>query len=99
MQHNLLCVFCLVYLLSLSSSSSSSMQFFVALEAVADGGVKMGIPRETAYQIAAQTMLVSLVELLFHHCLCNNNNVGMVATIFHVRAVYCDLIKYVNGSR
>jgi len=32
---------------------------FVALEALADGGVRQGLPRETAIRFAAQTLVVS----------------------------------------
>ena len=36
------------------------LQLFLAMEAMADGGVKMGMPRAQAYDIAAQTMIVSV---------------------------------------
>ena len=33
-------------------------QLFTAMDALADGGVKMGLPRGTALTLAAQTMVV-----------------------------------------
>lgn len=30
---------------------------YIAMEALADGGVKMGIPRDLAYKLSAQTMI------------------------------------------
>lgn len=30
---------------------------YIAMEALADGGVKMGIPRELAYKLSAQTLI------------------------------------------
>ena len=38
---------------------TQSLQMFMCLEALADGGVKMGLPREVAVRLAAQTMIVS----------------------------------------
>ncbi len=40
-----------------SLSSSSSLFFFLPVEAMADGGVKQGLPRDLAYRLAAQTMV------------------------------------------
>ena len=34
------------------------LQAFTAIEAMADGGVKMGLPRDLAIKLAAQTMMV-----------------------------------------
>ena len=36
----------------------TALQAFTAIEAMADGGVKMGLPRDLAIKLAAQTMLV-----------------------------------------
>jgi pyrroline-5-carboxylate reductase len=41
------------------------VQVFTAIEAMADGGVMMGLPRDLAIKLAAQTMLVSII--LFIH--------------------------------
>lgn len=38
-----------------------SLQAFTALEALADGGVKMGLPRRLAVRLGAQALLVSVL--------------------------------------
>lgn len=40
--------------------SALSLQAFTALEALADGGVKMGLPRRLAVRLGAQALLVSV---------------------------------------
>ncbi len=45
-------------------TSSSPAYFFVMLEAMADGAVRSGIPRNIAYEMAAQAMLGSAKMLL-----------------------------------
>lgn len=45
-------------------SGSGPAYFYVALEAMADGGVLCGLPRDTAYTLAAQTMLGAAKMLL-----------------------------------
>ncbi len=45
-------------------SGSGPAYFFVIAEALADGAVKMGLPRKDAYYLAAQTMLGSAKMLL-----------------------------------
>lgn len=45
-------------------SGSGPAYFYLALEAMADGGVLCGLPRGTAYTLAAQTMLGSAKMLL-----------------------------------
>nr|CAH0105075.1 unnamed protein product [Daphnia galeata] len=38
-------------------SGSGPAYMYIAMEALADGGVKMGIPRELAYKLSAQTLI------------------------------------------
>lgn len=33
------------------------LQIYILIEALADGGVKMGLPRDLAYRLASQTVL------------------------------------------
>lgn len=40
-----------------------SPQAFMALDALADGGVKMGLPRRLAVRLGAQALLVSILPL------------------------------------
>lgn len=35
------------------------MQMYIAMEALADGGVRMGIPRDLAYKLSAHTLIGS----------------------------------------
>lgn len=41
-----------------------SPQAFMALDALADGGVKMGVPRRLAVRLGAQALLVSVFACL-----------------------------------
>lgn len=43
--------------------SALSPQAFMALDALADGGVKMGLPRRLAVRLGAQALLVSILAL------------------------------------
>lgn len=36
---------------------TQSIQIYVLIESLADGGVKMGLPRDLAYRLASQTVL------------------------------------------
>lgn len=38
-------------------------QMYLVVEALADGGVRMGLPRQLAQKLAAQTMMVGLPPL------------------------------------
>lgn len=44
---------------SIATQGSSPAYMFMMLEAMGDAGVKLGLPRQAAYQMAAQTMLGS----------------------------------------
>lgn len=44
-------------------------QAFTALDALADGGVKMGLPRRLAVRLGAQALLVSLCCFVYV-CVC-----------------------------
>jgi pyrroline-5-carboxylate reductase len=35
---------------------------FAAIEALSDGGVKMGLPRDLSIKLAAQTLLVCIIK-------------------------------------
>lgn len=41
-------------------------QAFTALDALADGGVKMGLPRRLAVRLGAQALLVSVFSSVLH---------------------------------
>lgn len=45
-----------------------ALQAFTAVEALADGGVKMGLPRRLAVRLGAQALLVLLFCLLTNFC-------------------------------
>lgn len=40
------------------------LQMYLVVEALADGGVRMGLPRQLAQRLAAQTMMVGLSQTL-----------------------------------
>ena len=55
---------------------SSHLQIFVLIEALADGGVKMGLPRDLAYRLAAQTVMGSgklVIETGVHPAVLKDN--------------------------
>ena len=37
------------------------IQMYVAIEALSDGGVKMGLPRDVSTRLAAQTVMVGSI--------------------------------------
>ena len=51
------------------SSRPSGPQMYLVVEALADGGVRMGLPRDLAQRLAAQTMMVGLPSPLVTHSL------------------------------
>jgi pyrroline-5-carboxylate reductase len=55
---------------------SFHLQIFVLIEALADGGVKMGLPRDLAYRLAAQTVMGSgklVIESGVHPAILKDN--------------------------
>ena len=40
----------------------ADFQMFLAVEALSDGGVKMGLPRDVSTRLAAQTVMVKFSE-------------------------------------
>jgi pyrroline-5-carboxylate reductase len=57
-------------------SRSTLLQIFVLIEALADGGVKMGLPRDLAYRLASQTVMGSgklVIESQLHPAVLKDN--------------------------
>ena len=63
------------------------LQAFTAIEAMSDGGVKMGLPRDLAIKLAAQTMLVCVYPVctMCVQCLCVYHVCALsVLCVYHV---------------
>lgn len=51
----------------------------MALDALADGGVKMGVPRRLAVRLGAQALLVSVFPCTFGTRVCNRGSYGSLS--------------------
>lgn len=66
----------IIYLTNLLKAQSTVLQIFVLIEALADGGVKMGLPRDLAYRLASQTVMGSgklVIESGIHPAVLKDN--------------------------
>ncbi len=75
-------------------------QAFTAVDALADGGVKMGLPRRLAVRLGAQALLVSCVCVWVYGCVCACLvSVSLSLRLFSILSLLDPLVVCVFGGR